>query len=658
MKNNNSYLLQEIKQRYPEILEPAREISGKPSYICPVCGNGSGPDATGVQVDPHGDGTQLHCFKCGFHGDILDFYQKVHNCTLPEAIRALAERLAIPADFEDWREPIRLEPVKKTNPETVQAQDQTKEKKDFSEDLQKWRQNLTQYPEALEYLNARGITLATAQRYGIGFDPSRHRIILPTSKNFYTARDTTGTQEPKYLNAKDAQPELFNAAALYEPDAGNVVFITEGIFDALAVIQSGQAAIALNSTSNTRKLVEILQKQKTDNTLVLLLDADTAGNRAAAELAGALQTLEISFLIGSPEILSGGYKDPGQIWQEDRASFLERINDYARRADERASRPDNVSLYLQSGAFENDIKTFTETARKNTGFAELDRLSGGLYAGLYVIGAISSLGKTTLAHQLADQLARAGESVLYFSLEQSRLEMISKSIARETARRIMNRPENLTSLQIRFGNHNEETEKAIETYLREVGDRLSIIEGTFDFNIMDLNSYIERYIKANQKRPIVFVDYLQILQPAPDPTGRRITDQRATIDGNITTLKRISRDYNIPVIVISSLNRNNYLTEIDYESFKESGLIEYTSDVVYGLQLAAIHEELFDKPNKLNEKRNRINTAKDEIPRQIELVCLKNRYGRPHFTVNFEYFPQYELFREKSKPQTKQKAWI
>ncbi len=55
-----------------------------------------------------------------------------------------------------------------------------------------------------------------------------------------------------------------------------------------------------------------------------------------------------------------------------------------------------------------------------------------LYPGLYVIGAISSLGKTTFANQMADQIAEQGKSVLYISLEQSSLELTAKSISRIT----------------------------------------------------------------------------------------------------------------------------------------------------------------------------------------------------------------------------------
>ena len=62
-------------------------------------------------------------------------------------------------------------------------------------------------------------------------------------------------------------------------------------------------------------------------------------------------------------------------------------------------------------------KQATRPALK-TGFSKLDEaLDGGLYDGLYVIGAVSSLGKTAFCMQMADQLAMQGRDVLIFSLE-------------------------------------------------------------------------------------------------------------------------------------------------------------------------------------------------------------------------------------------------
>ncbi|GHT57221.1 hypothetical protein AGMMS50233_10350 [Endomicrobiia bacterium] len=103
----------------------------------------------------------------------------------------------------------------------------------------------------------------------------------------------------------------------------------------------------------------------------------------------------------------------------------------------------------------------------------------------------------------------------------------------------------------------------------------------------------------------------------------------------MTELKRISRDYNIPVIVISSFNRTNYLNEVGFESFKKSGSIEYSADVLIGLQL----KQNWTK-STLNEKREIVNEAKVKSPREIELVILKNRMHKAWNKIDFNYYPQ------------------
>ena len=90
----------------------------------------------------------------------------------------------------------------------------------------------------------------------------------------------------------------------------------------------------------------------------------------------------------------------------------------------------NIENYLD-GEFNSDSKRFEKYRNLKTGFSNLDKLIN-LYPGLYVLGAISSLGKTTFACQLADQLAKAGEHVLYFSLEQSKFELVTKGLSRLT----------------------------------------------------------------------------------------------------------------------------------------------------------------------------------------------------------------------------------
>ena len=110
-----------------------------------------------------------------------------------------------------------------------------------------------------------------------------------------------------------------------------------------------------------------------------------------------------------------------------------------------------------------------------------------------------------------------------------------------------------------------------------------------------------------------------------------------------------------------SLNRMNYAGPVVFESFKESGGIEYTCDVCWGLQLAVVSTKDFntktveftgkngqsmakEEATTEQEKRSMIDRAKDKSVRDVKLVCLKNRAGRPRYDVDFKYEPAYDTF--------------
>lgn len=299
-------------------------------------------------------------------------------------------------------------------------------------------------------------------------------------------------------------------------------------------------------------------------------------------------------------------------------------------------RPDAVSKYLEA-TFTKDIERFIGFKDRKTGFENLDRQCGGLYPGLYVIGAISSLGKTTFIHQMGDQLAAAGDHVLFFSLEQNRLEMVTKSLSRITGRH--NKSTAVSAINIRSGKLSKEVIAAAEEY-NTIADRVSIVECNFDTNINFILSYTRAYMEANPGvKPIVIVDYLQIIPP----TDPRQSDKEK-VDNIVRGLKKLQSDNDLVIFVVSSINRANYLSPIDFESFKESGGIEYTADVVWGLQLQILNDDLFNSEKKIKEKREKVREAKKANPRKIELLCLKNRYGVSSYSCGFTYTPQFDLF--------------
>ena len=293
-----------------------------------------------------------------------------------------------------------------------------------------------------------------------------------------------------------------------------------------------------------------------------------------------------------------------------------------------------IADYFDNG-LEEDLVRFQRYKGRKTGFSNLDAKTS-LFPGLYIIGGISSLGKTTFAHQLADQLGRAGDHVLFFALEQTRLEIVSKGIARLTAQENLSTA--ISAIEIREGRITDAVRRAIAEY-KSFSKHEAIIETGFNTSFEEIASTIEEYIAATGERPVIFLDYIQLLRPL----NSRMTAKDA-VDFNIRAFKQLQMKFDLVVILLSSLNRQNYLTPIDFEAFKESGSLEFTADVIWGLQLAVMNDELFDSDKKLMAKRDAVKAAKRANPRKIELVCLKNRFGIANASYFFDYNAKFDLF--------------
>lgn len=619
-------------------------------YCCPFCGSGNHGNGTGA-FTLYKESNTWTCFACSKSGDVLDLIQQTENVDFNEALQIGTQKLSLVIDDYSAQGNAGGNDTMQAAERATEAKEaQIEAPKDYRAYYKACRQNLDN-PAAIAYLESRGISKETAEHFFIGFDPAADpasapggegyaahpvpRIIIPTSREHYVGRSVDPNTEKAYrkMNNKGGRPGILNASALYSDN--EAVFVVEGAFDAMSLHEVNAAAVALNSTSNAGRLIEMLAEKPTKATIIICLDDDAAGKKGSEEIKEGLRRLNIPCITAN---INCGQNDPNEALTADRSSFAEAVQQATHRT---AARPDNVKSYIDS-IMSKEIESFRESGNIKTGFANLDSKAGGLYTGLYVVAAVSSLGKTTLVHQIADQIAAAGKDVIFFSMEQSRLELVSKSLARITAK--TNKTTAVSSLSIRRGNLPENVLHAAEVYADTVGERLSIVEGNFNCTVSYMADYIRGYMKRTGTQPVIVVDYLQIVQADDNKTQRR-----DIVDSAVTELKRISRELGLTVFVICSVNRSNYLTPIDFESLKESGGIEYTADVVWGLQFACLNEDLFSKPstNQIKEKRERINAARAENPRQIELVCLKNRYGVAHFSCEFEYYPDCDLFEEK-----------
>ena len=261
-----------------------------------------------------------------------------------------------------------------------------------------------------------------------------------------------------------------------------------------------------------------------------------------------------------------------------------------------------------------------------------------MYEGLYFIGAISSLGKTCFMLQVADSVAKQGGDVLSIALEMSKTELMARSISRETFQLMTSGAcpgVAKTTREILTRRGFDKADLRIVTQAQDVysgyGKHIFIFEGVGSIGVSQVRKMVERHIKLTDRVPVVFVDYLQLLAPV----SSRMTDKQA-VDHAVLELKRISRDFRTPVVVISSFNRESYRNKVTMAAFKESGGIEFCSDVLIGLQLEGVDDKDFD-----------VDVAKQQNPRKVEAVILKNRNGSTGSKILFSFYAKYNYFEEK-----------
>ena len=643
---------EQLKEQLKSYVESITHKSkGANMYVCPLCGSGTGSHSTGAFSIK---GTSWKCFSCNKGGDIFDLigeYEGIadHSKQLKRAgelfgIYIDSYRAKAQEDFREYQKQPKTEQYTHSNIHTSTATaDYTQFFLQANRDIEK-----TSYH--------RGLSLDTLNRFKIGYvenwrhpkapkAPASPRLIIPTSKESYLARDTREQipeEQKPYSKSKVGSIHIFNAKALQT--ARKPIFIVEGELDALSIIEVGGEAVALGTTTKVKSLLELLKTKKPEQPLIIALDNDEAGEKAYKELSEGLRELSIPFYRLNP---SGEYKDANEALQGNREALrqaveeAEHIQDEAEQAQREAYLNTSTAHYLQS--FIDGIADSVNTPYIPTGFKGLDAvLDGGLYEGLYIVGAISSLGKTTLITQIADQIAQAGQDVLIFSLEMARAEIMAKSISRHTLQQVLSSGGDIRNAKTtrgittgkRYENYSK-TERdlingAIVAYSQYAG-HIYISEGIGNIGAEQIRETVKQHTLFTGNTPVVIIDYLQILAPYSE----RATDKQNT-DKAVMELKRISRDYKTPVIGISSFNRANYSVSVTMEAFKESGAIEYSSDVLIGLQLKGMGEKDFDA-----------NEAKKKSPREIELVILKNRNGSTGDKLGFKYYPLFNYFEEE-----------
>ena len=673
-----------IRGNWREILSDTlplaeRKVNKEPSYICPFCGHGSNGD--GLTFNPRGKDGALKCFGCGFSGDVLDLYMKQYSVDYNTALKALADQQGITidpyrptasADFADIESHAQRGPqgraeatrgAKGTNtlPDAKRAQNDPTAATggpDFTEYYKAGIERLED-PRAAAYITGRGISLETARRYWVGFDPEADpanapgamgadqrphpapRIIIPCSQGHYIGRSidpNTPAQYKKMNNAGGKASDFFNLPALY--DGTPEVFITEGAFDALSIIEAGGTAIAIDSTNNAGAFITLMKTRPTEAALILCMDSDQAGRTATATIKEGLKGLPVTVIDASAAI-NGSHKDPNEAFTADREGFINAVSNAQRTADagreqaqkteeERQKRtgPEMVDLFLEAVS----SKRYEPTP---TGIQEIDRAIGGglIRQQLILLGAAPGAGKTAISQWIFENIAKTGTACIYLNLEMSREQMLSRSLARLAARKEKVIPP-ITPTVILQGYKWTQAQrhaitKAAEEYKATIAPHMVYNPDEVTADLDSILKYIEaeadRAEQAGKQAPFVVLDYLQIIG------GREREDDTAVIKRAVESLKGYAIQHNTVVFVIIAHNRaTNKSGEVTLESGRDTSALEYSADVQMGLTYTLSHDHGSRKgiPPK---------NLKPEQKKFVTLEILKNRFGMAGTSVNL-YF--------------------
>lgn len=631
------------------------EKSKNNMYCCPYCGSGHGSNGTGA-VKYYRDTNTWYCHACDRGGDVIDAYTATTGSDYNDALSYLAAQIGVTIDsrptaaqdFEIDRTERPQSAEKAQKDKCPDKQENAPQIVDFTAYYRACADRITE-PAAVSYLQARGISTDTARRFMLGYDPMADpatapgamadeykahptpRIIAPCTEDFYIARSIDPNTPPAFKapNPKGTHAQLFNAAAAYNPD---IVFITEGIFDALSFIEAGHAAISLNGKGNGKLLLQLLQGSPTDAAFIICHDNDddpkTAADtmRRAEELNNSLRAMNIQSIIYN---VAGQYHDANAALQADRAAFEAAINSAIKELQR-----DDITDFLE--------KVTTEAYKPyRTGLNFFDNLLGGgiIQQSLLLLMAAPGTGKTTLAQQLAETMAKERKPVIYFNFEMSREQMLAKAISAK----LYHNGGSKTAMQILQGYNWTADERAqIETVIDEYrAQQYPFIKynpaGTSS-ELNDLLSYLTATGEAAKAKgepaPAAVIDYLHLIK------SRDGIDTQELIKQAVTGLKQYAVNYNTFVIGIIATNRaSNKGGRLTMESGRDSSNLEYTADYQISLNYDAIDSGKV-KPDDI-EKISELQQAER---RAMILRVLKSRFSQPGKSAQIMFDAAHNIF--------------
>ena len=254
-----------------------------------------------------------------------------------------------------------------------------------------------------------------------------------------------------------------------------------------------------------------------------------------------------------------------------------------------------------------------------SGFPDLDECLGGLQrAGLVILGARPSMGKSSLAVNMAINAAQSGQTCGVFSLEMTREQLAMRILASEAE---------IDSHRLRLGLYTHLEESRIIDSIGRLSDLPVFIDDTPYQGMVEMRGKARR-LALDQGLDLLVVDYLQLVQ------GKQRWGQSNRVQ-EITEISRelkvLAADLKVALIACSQLNRmveNRPNNRPRLSDLRDSGSIEQDADVVMFIH----REDVYTTEEEWAQMHPGL-----EYPRNIaEIIIAKHRTG-PTGSVQLQF---------------------
>lgn len=275
---------------------------------------------------------------------------------------------------------------------------------------------------------------------------------------------------------------------------------------------------------------------------------------------------------------------------------------------------------IQDGLFDiyEDLLSPQGDIGVDTGLTDLNRLIGGFQKGdLIIIAARPSMGKTAFALNIAMSHLKNGGVVDLFSLEMSEEQLLKRmlsAVARVNSKRWIDK------------NFSKEDYEKIVQAIGIMGKWTGVLNDRPAQTIAEIRSTVRQSMKQYPNQPhLIVIDYLQLIQPIGH------FERHDLAIGEITKqLKNIAKEYHVPVVLLSQLNRG-VESRADkrpmMSDIRDSGSVEQDADMIISLY----RDDYYNQPSNPNSTSI------------VELNVLKNRNGQTG-KVEAAFQKEYGLF--------------